>query len=117
MPNTATSRPLWCAALAALACAATPTFAQGHAHGPAPSIATSAAPAMTDAQVRRIDKEAGKITLRHGEIKHLDMPPMTMVFTVRDKTLLDKTRVGANVLVQVTSENGQMLVTDLQPVP
>jgi Cu/Ag efflux protein CusF len=38
---------------------------------------------MIDGEVRKSDKETGKITLRHGEIKHLDMPPMTMVFVAR----------------------------------
>lgn len=41
------------------------------------------APDMIDGEVRKSDKETGKITLRHGEIKHLDMPPMTMVFVAR----------------------------------
>ncbi len=42
-----------------------------------------------EAEVRRIDQNAGKITLRHGNIPNLDMPPMTMVFQVEEKTLLD----------------------------
>ena len=39
---------------------------------------------LADAEVRKIDKDAGKITLKHGEIRNLDMPPMTMVFQVKD---------------------------------
>ena len=50
--------------------------------------AQAAPPALADGEVRKIDKEQGKITLRHGEIKHLDMPPMTMVFVVKDKSML-----------------------------
>ena len=30
------------------------------------------APSMTDGEVRKIDKEVGKITIKHGEIKHMD---------------------------------------------
>ena len=75
----------------------------------------AAAPGMADGEVRKIDQENGKITLRHGDIKHMDMPPMTMVFVVRDKTLLDKTTVGAKIQFMATSENGQMTVTDIQP--
>jgi Cu/Ag efflux protein CusF len=75
----------------------------------------AAAPDMTDGEVRKIDKDAGKITIKHGDIKHMDMPPMTMVFVVRDKTLLDKTTVGAKIQFMATSENGQMTVTDIQP--
>lgn len=105
--------------LGTFAAAAVPALAQDHAsHGqPHMQHGAAAMPAMTDAEVRRIDKDAGKITLRHGEIKHLGMPPMTMVFTVRDKALLDKTSVGAKVRIQVVSENGQMVVTELQPAP
>lgn len=113
------SRRLIAITLGAFAAAAVPALAQDHAgHGqPHMQHGAAAMPAMTDAEVRRIDKDAGKITLRHGEIKHLDMPPMTMVFTVRDKALLDKTSVGAKVRIQVVSENGQMVVTELQPAP
>ena len=75
----------------------------------------AAMPGMTDGEVRRIDKEAGKITIRHGEIKHLVMPGMTMVFVVRDRALLDKTTVGARILFMATNENGQMTASDIQP--
>ena len=40
---------------------------------------------MTEAEVRKVDKAHGKVTLKHGEIKNLDMPPMTMVFTSRTR--------------------------------
>ncbi|MBL8332177.1 MAG: copper-binding protein, partial [Rubrivivax sp.] len=69
------------------AAAALPAAAQT-----APAAATAAD--MADAEVRKVDKDASKLTLKHGEIKSLDMPPMTMVFTVRDKALLDKVKVG-----------------------
>lgn len=72
-------------------------------------------PGMTDGEVRRIDTEAGKITIKHGDIKHMDMPGMTMVFVVKDKALLDKTAVGAKIQFMATNENGQMTVTDIQP--
>ncbi|MDO9200685.1 MAG: copper-binding protein, partial [Hydrogenophaga sp.] len=52
----------------------------------------------------------------HGEIKHMEMPGMTMVFVAKDKALLDKTSVGAKIQFMVTNENGQMTVTDIQPV-
>jgi Cu/Ag efflux protein CusF len=62
----------------------------------APSGATQNA-ALTEGEVRRINKEQKKITLRHGEIKPLEMPPMTMVFNVRDPALLDRVQVGDKV--------------------
>lgn len=75
---------------------------------------TPAAP-LTDGEVRKIDKDAGKLTLKHGEIKHLDMPGMTMVFTVKDKALLDTVKVGDKVRFMVISEDGKLVVTQIQP--
>ena len=49
---------------------------------------------MTTGEVRKIDKEAGKVTLRHDKIENLDMPGMTMVFKVKDKSMLDNIQVG-----------------------
>lgn len=72
---------------------------------------------LTDGEVRKIDKDAGKLTLKHGPIKHMDMPGMTMVFQVNDKTLLDKVKVGEKVRFQVTSEQGRYVVTDIQAAP
>ena len=69
----------------------------------------------TDGEVRKVDKETGKLTIRHGEIKHLEMPPMTMVFVAKDKAMLDKLKAGDKVRFMTIHENGQMLVTDLQP--
>ena len=78
-------------------------------------IGARAMPGMTDGEVRKIDKENGKVTIKHGEIKHMDMPPMTMVFTAKDKALLDKVKVGEKVQFVVVQEGGKMVVTDIQP--
>ena len=106
-------RVLGAAALTFSSLFGSPVFAQMNMdHG---KMGMAAMPGMTDGEVRRIDKEAGKITIKHGEIKHMDMPGMTMVFVVKDKALLDKTTVGAKVQFMATNENGQMMVTDIQP--
>jgi Cu(I)/Ag(I) efflux system protein CusF len=76
----------------------------------------SAKPSLTDGEVRKIDKETGKLTIKHGEIKHLEMPPMTMVFVARDKSMLDMVKAGDKVRFMVLHENGQMIVTDIQPI-
>ena len=81
-------------------------------HGAMPMTAEHA---LSDGEVRKIDKETGKITIRHGPIKHLDMPPMSMVFTVRDKTLLDKLKAGDRIRFMAVDEGGKMIVTDIQP--
>ncbi len=67
----------------ALFAAAAIASAQEHAHGSheAPCRPAGAAAAeLVDGEVKKIDKDAGKITLRHGELKNLNMPAMTMVF-------------------------------------
>ena len=82
----------------------------------APAAAKVGAAAMTNAEVRKVDKENNKITLKHGEIKNLDMPPMTMVFQVTDPKMLDKVKAGDKVRFAAISEGGKMMVTEIQPV-
>ena len=71
---------------------------------------------MSDGEVRKIDKDNGKLTIRHGEIKNLDMPPMTMVFQVKDKAMLDVVKTGEKIKFKVVNDGGKMVVTELQPV-
>ena len=78
-----------------------------------PVFAQSAAD-MALGEVRKIDKEARKITIKHGEIKELEMPPMTMVFTLKDPGVLKNFKVGDKVKFKVVREDGKMLVTELQ---
>jgi len=78
-------------------------------------VSTATAPGMTEGEVRKIDKEGGKITIKHGEIKNLDMPPMTMVFAAKDKAMLDKVQVGEVIQFTVIQDAGKMVVTDIQP--
>lgn len=78
----------------------------------------AASPALAqewvEAEVRRIDKEGLRLTLKHAEIKSIDMPAMTMAFRVRDKAMLDGLNVGDRVRVQVVREGGQFVVTALR---
>ena len=71
-------------------------------------------PPLTDGEVKKIDMEAGKITLKHGDIKHLDMPGMTMVFTAKDKALLTSLKAGDKVKFMVVNDGGKMVLTDVQ---
>jgi Cu(I)/Ag(I) efflux system periplasmic protein CusF len=70
---------------------------------------------MTEAEVRKVDQENKKITLKHGDIKNLDMPGMTMVFQVKDPSMLDKVKTGDKVLFKAEKASGAIVVTDLQP--
>jgi Cu(I)/Ag(I) efflux system protein CusF len=69
---------------------------------------------MSNGEVKKIDREAQKITLKHGEIKNMDMPGMTMVFRVQDPSMLDKVKVGDKVKFSVEKREGAMVLTALE---
>jgi len=71
---------------------------------------------MADGEIRKVDKEAAKLTIKHGEIKSLDMPAMTMVFQVKDAAVLDKVKAGDKVRFKASNEGGKFTITDLQVV-
>lgn len=89
----------------------------GTAYGQTTPPATPATvPTATDAEVRKVDVEAEKVTLRHGPIANLDMPPMTMVFRVADPAMLQKVKVGDKVRFKADKVGGQITVIELQVV-
>lgn len=76
--------------------------------------AAALAQALAEGEIRRIDKPAGKVTIRHGEIKSLGMAPMTMVFVVKDRAALDKLAVNDKVRFDVKQEGGDYVVTRIE---
>ena len=83
---------------------------------PSTSTTTSSTTAdMSDGEVRKVDKENKKITLKHGAIKNLDMPGMTMVFGVKDVAMLDKFKAGDKVKFKAEQTGTAIVVTDIQP--
>ena len=80
-------------------------------HAPAASSATAA---MADGEVRKIDREQAKLTLKHGRIENLDMPGMTMVFKVKDAAMLDKVQVGSKVKFKAEKADGAIVVTNVE---
>lgn len=87
-------------------------FAMGLA---ATTYAAPAAAPTTDGEVRKVDKEQGKVTLKHGRIENLDMPGMTMVFKVADPKMLDPLKVGDKVRFTAENLNGALTVTAIEP--
>jgi len=67
-----------------------------------------------DGQVMKVDEPAGKITLKHGPIKNLDMDAMTMVFRVKDVAMLKAVKVGDAVKFEAERVNGAITVTKIQ---
>jgi len=80
------------------------------------AVAQTAAAAMTEAEVRKVDRDSRKITLRHGPIKNLDMPPMTMVFQVSDAMMLDALKAGDKVRFSADQQKGAYTVTAIEKV-
>lgn len=78
-----------------------------------PSAAT-AEDAMSSGEVKKIDKGAGKLTIRHGPLKNLGMGGMTMVFRVRDPGMLDQVQAGDRIRFVAEQPNGQLTVTRLE---
>jgi len=70
---------------------------------------------MADGEIRKVDKEARKITIKHGEIKNLEMPGMTMVFQVKDAAMLDAVKAGDKIRFKAESAGGAIVVTEIQP--
>lgn len=71
----------------------------------------------TDGEVRKIDTDRGVATLRHGPIKNLDMPPMTMVFRFKNSADLARLKVGDKVRFAVENANGALTVTAIETPP
>lgn len=80
----------------------------------APVHAQQANP-LADGEVRKVDKEAKKITLRHGPLANLDMPAMTMVFQVKDPAMLDQVKQGDKVKFQAEKVGGAFTITKIEP--
>ncbi len=80
------------------------------------AVSAVAQEAMVNGEVRKIDEAAGKITLKHGPIKKLDMEEdsMTMVFRVKDPAMLKFLKVGDNIKFDADRVNGQITVTAIQ---
>ncbi len=69
---------------------------------------------VTEGEVRKVDKETKKITIKHGDIKNLDMPGMTMVFAVKDPSMVDMVKTGDKVKFKVERINGAFTVTAIE---
>jgi Cu(I)/Ag(I) efflux system protein CusF len=102
------------AALAASPAWSQASAAHDHGHDQAKSAAPAAGTAA-DGEVRKVDKANGKVTIKHGEIKALNMPPMTMVYPVTDPAMLDGVKAGDKVKFTATSDGGKLTVTGIKP--
>lgn len=86
----------------------------GSSTSAAPAAAASSQQALTHGEVRKVDLEQGKVTIKHQRIDNLDMPPMTMVFKVTDPASLNGVSAGDKVEFRAESAGGAISVTELR---
>ncbi|MBV7427207.1 MULTISPECIES: copper-binding protein [unclassified Acidovorax] len=107
--------------LAALALAAAAQHAVAQVPAAAPGQAASAhaggQDALSEGEITRWDARTLRVTLRHGEIKNLDMPPMTMVFRVQDASVVGDLKPGDKVRFRAEQVGGAYHVTRLEKAP
>ncbi|MEJ8859498.1 copper-binding protein [Variovorax robiniae] len=80
----------------------------------APTPAASASADLSEGEIRKVDKDSKKLTIKHGPLKNLDMPGMTMVFSVSDEAVLDKLQTGEKVRFRAEKVNGAITVTRIE---
>ena len=79
------------------------------------STAALAAGELTEAEVRKVDLETNKVTLRHGEIRNLEMGPMTMVFQVKEPEMARRVKPGDKVRFSAEKVDGKLTITHIEP--
>lgn len=93
--------------------AAMPASAAGeHGHGEMPMASTTAG--MSEGTVTKLDPAKGRITIKHGPLKNLGMPAMTMAFKAGSMDMLDKVKPGDTVHFVAENVGGTMTVTRLE---
>jgi Cu(I)/Ag(I) efflux system periplasmic protein CusF len=70
--------------------------------------------ALTDGEIKKVDKDTGKLTVQHGPLTNLNMPGMTMSFNVQDPAMLDQVKAGDKIRLRVERINGAFTVTKLE---
>jgi Cu(I)/Ag(I) efflux system protein CusF len=103
------------ACLGVLALGTVPGALAQHDH----AVHVAAAPAAQESatgEIRRVDKAKGRVTIKHGVIKNLGMDPMTMVYQVKDKAVLDKIKAGDKVRFTADEVKGILTVMSIEVV-
>ena len=80
----------------------------------ATSLWAQATAGLAQGEIRKVDKATAKITIKHGDIPSIEMPPMTMVFGVKDAAWLDNVKAGDKIRFDVVLEGGKYIVTRLE---
>lgn len=95
--------------------AAFATAADQHAGHHAAASASKAA-AKSEGEIKKVDKKTGKITIKHGPLANLDMPPMTMAFAVKEPAVLDSLKAGDKIKFVAQKEGRGFQAADVEVV-
>lgn len=90
---------------------------QAHDHGQhdaSPATTQDDPAALSMGEVKKVDKDSARLTIKHGPLSNLDMPGMTMVFKVQDVALLDKVKPGDPIRFRAERVGGVLTVTRLE---
>ncbi|MGZ8287900.1 MAG: copper-binding protein [Telluria sp.] len=80
-----------------------------------PATPPAAAPvALVAGEVKKVDKETGKLTVKHAPLVNLDMPAMTMVFRVKEAAMLDQVKPGDKISFTAERANGMVTIIRLE---
>lgn len=91
--------------------------AQMHDHDQHGAMATASPNdpnSLSEGGIQKVDKDTGKLTIKHGPLNNLGMPAMTMAFKVQDPAVLDQVKVGDQVRFRVERANGSLVITKLE---
>lgn len=78
------------------------------------AMATTHDELLTEGEIRKIDLDSGRVTLRHGPIENLQMQGMTMMFQVAPVEQLEELEAGDKVRFRAVKDNGKLLVTEIE---
>lgn len=70
---------------------------------------------LADGEIKRMKKGSKKLTIKHGDIPNLQMPPMTMEFEADDESMLTELKRGDKIKFKVIERDGKMVITEIQP--
>lgn len=85
-----------------------------HMHSQADAATAVEAAPLSSGEIKRVDKDTGKLTIQHGPLVNLNMPGMTMIFKVADPAMLDRVKEGDQVRFRAEQVNGVFTVTKLE---
>lgn len=69
---------------------------------------------LTTGEIKKVDKETGKVTIKHGPIENLGMPGMTMIFRVKEPAMLDQIKAGDKINFAADRVNGAITVLRIE---